>query len=251
MKVSMFCGALLVAGLVGLQSPAWAQQRNSSTYTPKTDALAPAKKAVAEARVEVNKVQQTMNQIKLRLQRSMETKDDWKAAKAARDQAHAQYDVALRAVMDNLKKNPEFISAMKRRDDLQSQVDAAGSGGKLSTAELDQLAADRSKAGLAVTGMEKTAKDNDPKLLEAKAKVEQADTDWKALLQQVDEAVKTDPEYAKAEKDLEAANEKYKQAQTSLASQVKSQRDAELASEKAKASSRRNSSGSTGGGYGR
>src|SRR5205085_7849802 len=151
--------------------------------------------------------------------------------------------------MENLKKNPDHTAATKRRDDLQSQVDAARGASKLSDAELDQLATDRSKAGLAVTSMEKTARENDPKVGEAKAKMDQADNDWKGLLAQVDEAVKGDADYAKAEKDLEAANEKLKQSQTSLASQSKAQRDAELASEKAKASSHRNSS--SGGGYGR
>src|SRR5690349_7097790 len=130
MKVSIFCGALLVAGLVGLHaSPVCAQQR-SSTYTPKTDTLAPAKKAVAEARVEVNKAQQVMNQIKLKVQRQMETKDDWKAAKTARDQAHAQYETAAHVVMENLKKNADYTAAVKRRDDLQSQVDAARGASK-------------------------------------------------------------------------------------------------------------------------
>src|SRR5205814_1126369 len=154
-------------------------------------------------------------------------------------QAHAQYEAAAHAVLENLKKNPDYTAAVKRRDDLQSQVDAARGASKLSDAELDQLATDRSKAGLAVTGMEKTAKDNDQKLGEAKQKMDQADADWKALLVQVDEAVKGDADYAKAEKDLEAANEKLKQATASLASQNKAQRDAEIASEKAKAASHR------------
>src|SRR5690348_14646009 len=173
MKVSMFCGTLLVAGLVGLPaSNVIAQQRSSSnTYTPKPNPLAPAQKNVHEAQTEVNKVQATMGQIKARLQRSMETKDDWKAAKAARDQAHAQYESVLRTLMDSLKKNPDYAAAIKQRNDLQSQVDAANGGSKLSDEELNKLAADRSKVGIAIANMEKTAKDNDPKLLEAKAKV--------------------------------------------------------------------------------
>jgi hypothetical protein len=111
-------------------------------------------------------------------------------------------------------------------------------------ADLDQAVKSRMQAGIEKNKMERSALANDPKVIESKAKMEQADKDWSALIAQADDAVKTDPDYAAAQKKLDAAQDKLKQAKVSLAQQRKQQRDAEIAAAKARAQS----SGSGGGG---
>lgn len=238
----------VIAGLAGLpigSSMCFAQARSSYSSTSNNSPLAGAQKQVHDARVEVNKIQTQMNQIKLKIQRTMEAKDDWKAAKAARDKAHADYEAALRPAIDALHKSPAYMDAARARDEAQAKLDEASgpSGAKMSTDEINQIASDRTKAGMTIMNLEKTARENDPKVLAAKAKMEQADQDWKALLAQVDEQAKQDPDYAKADKELVAAQEKLKQAQVALGQQAKSQEQAEEAAMKARESQRSSGGG--------
>ena len=244
----------VIAGLAGLpigSSICLAQARSSySSSTANNNPLAGAQKQVHDARVEVNKIQTTMNQVKFKIQRTMEAKDDWKAAKAARDKAHADYEAALRPALDALHKSPAYMDAAKARDEAQAKLDEASgpTGAKMSTEEINQVASDRTRAGMTIMNLEKATRENDPKVLAAKAKMEQADQDWKALLAQVDEQAKQDPDYAKAEKELDAAQKKLKDAQNSLAQQAKSQEQAQEAAMKARENSR---GGGGGGGGGR
>jgi len=245
----------VIAGLAGLpigSSVCFAQARSSSysSSTANNNPLAGAQKQVHDARVEVNKIQTTMNQVKFKIQRTMEAKDDWKAAKAARDKAHADYEAALRPAIDALHKSPAYMDAAKARDEAQAKLDEASgpTGAKMSTEEINQVASDRTRAGMTIMNLEKATRENDPKVLAAKAKMEQADQDWKALLAQVDEQAKQDPDYAKAEKELDAAQKKLKDAQNSLAQQAKSQEQAQEAAMKARENSRGGGGGGGGGG---
>jgi chromosome segregation ATPase len=238
--------ATLPAGIAVAQS----YNRPPTSTTPKVDPLLGAKKQVHDAEAEVKKVQVQMLQIKQKLQRTLEQKDDWKAAKAARDAARAEYQAALKPAEMVLHKKPEYIALAKQRDAAQARLDAANSpsGDKLSDADIDQASAQRTNAGLALSRMDKAMQDNDPKVLAAKAKMEQADKDWGALIAQVDESVKSDPDYDKALKDFDAAEQKLKQARLTLGQQAKQQRDAEVAAAKARAAAQQQggSSGSSG-----
>ena len=241
----------VIAGLAGLpigSSICFAQASYSSS-SQNNNPLAGAQKQVHDARVDVNKIETQMNQIKFKIQRTMEAKDDWKAAKAARDKAHADYEAALRPAIEALHKSPAYMDAARARDEAQAKLDEVNSpsGAKMSTDEINQIASDRTKAGMTIMNLEKAARENDPKVLAAKAKMEQADQDWKALLAQVDEQAKQDPDYAKAEKDLAAAQQKLKQAQTALAQQAKSQEQAQEAAMKARENQRSTSGGGGGG----
>lgn len=243
----------VIAGLAGLpvgSSMCFAQARSSYSSTTNNNPLAGAQKTVHDARVEVNKIETQMNQIKFKIQRSMEGKEDWKAAKAAREKAHADYEAALRPAMETLHKSPAYMDAVHSRDEAQAKLDEVNgpSGAKMSTDEINDIASARTKAGMTIMNLEKSTKENDPKVLAAKAKMEQTDQDWKALLAQVDEQAKADPDYAKAEKDLTTAQDKLKQAQVALGQQAKAQEQAQEAAARAREQSQQRSGGGGGGG---
>lgn len=255
MKSPIALRLAVIAGLAGLpigSSMCFAQARSSYSSTSNNNPLAGAQKQVHDARVEVNKIETQMNQIKFKIQRSMEGKDDWKAAKAARDKAHADYEAALRPALEALHKSAAYMDAAHARDEAQAKLDEVNSpsGAKMSNDEIDQIAGDRTKAGMTIMNLEKSTRENDPKILAAKAKMDQADQDWKALLAQVDEQAKQDPDYAKAEKDLVTAQDKLKQAQVALGQQAKAQEQAQEAAERAREQSRQHSGGGGGGGGG-
>jgi hypothetical protein len=92
---------------------------------PKVNPLAGQIKAVKDAKDEVTKIRISMNQAKLKTQKSLEAKDDWKAAKAAVDKAKAQYDAACRPVLAALKDKPEYAALLKQEADAQIKIDMA------------------------------------------------------------------------------------------------------------------------------
>jgi len=119
---------------------------------------------------------------------------------------------------------------------------------KVSDQELAQAQTQRMKAGLALRDMQKTALENDPKVIAAKEAMEKAQKDWSALQAQVDEAVKGDPDYQKAQEQLKAADDKLAAARKSLADASKSAAKARADEEKQRAQSASSSSYGGGGG---
>jgi len=120
---------------------------------------------------------------------------------------------------------------------------------KPSADEIADAATARMKAGLEKHKMEQTALDNDPKVIAAKDKLDQANKDWAALQPQVEEALKSDPDYPKAKETLEAAEKKLVDSKKSLAEASAAQAKAAEARRKAEAQSRAAASGAGSGGY--
>lgn len=98
---------------------------SSTPTTPKVNPLASQIKAVKDAQDEVNKAKLALNQIKIKTQRSLETKDDWKAAKAALDKAKSDYEAAKRPVLEALKKDPQFLALQRQEAEAQAKIDAS------------------------------------------------------------------------------------------------------------------------------
>ncbi|HEX4792217.1 MAG TPA: hypothetical protein VH370_00405 [Humisphaera sp.] len=114
--------------------------------------------------------------------------------------------------------------------------------------EIEQAATTRMKAGLEKHKMEQMALDNDPKVIAAKDKLDQANKDWVALQPQVEEALKSDPDYPKAKEALDTAEKKLTDAKKALAEASATQAKAAEAARKAAEQSRASSSNSGGGG---
>jgi chromosome segregation ATPase len=99
-----------------------------STYAPqqpKVNPLASQQKTVKDAQDEVNKIRISMNQLKLKTEKTLEAKDEWKAAKTAVDKAKADYDAACRPVLAALKEKPEFKAMLKQEAEAQAKIDLA------------------------------------------------------------------------------------------------------------------------------
>ena len=101
------------------------QQQTYVKQEPKPNPLASQIKAVHDAKDEENKIRISMNQIKGKVQKSLESKDDWKAAKAAVDKAQAEYDAACKPVLAALKDKPEYAALLKQEADAQAKLDLA------------------------------------------------------------------------------------------------------------------------------
>jgi len=121
---------------------------------------------------------------------------------------------------------------------------------KPSQDEIEQAATTRMKAGLEKHKMEQMALDNDPKVIAAKDKLDQANKDWVALQPQVEEALKSDPDYPKAKETLDTAEKKLTDAKKALAEASATQAKAAEAARKAAEQSRASSTGGGGGAYG-
>ena len=95
--------------------------------TPKVSPLATQQKAVKDAQEEVIKANAALNIIRLRVQRGMESREDWKAAKLAKEKAANEYEASMKPVLAALRNKPEYKAVVKQETDAQAILDQSSS----------------------------------------------------------------------------------------------------------------------------
>ncbi|HWE92737.1 MAG TPA: hypothetical protein VG269_02080 [Tepidisphaeraceae bacterium] len=232
--------ALIAAAFAGLPVVARAVPNN----TGPNSALASGAKQVADARADLEKANKQMLVIKKRVSSTFEAKEEWKTAKDAVKESKAELEAAKKPVLEALVKKPEYISASGKRDAAQAAMDEANKPAAPGSEDSDKPKPDPAAAAQAYTNavlemkkMNKEALEEDPKIVTAQQKYNDALAAYEALQVQVDDAVKLDPEYASAQQAVTAAEERYKQARESQAAAAKAAADAAAAAAKSKAPS--------------
>ena len=236
--------------------------------------LASQRKMVADAQAGVTQANQQISQLRAKTETKFADEPEWIAAKKNLADAQAAYDAAIKPVIAALHSDPEYARLATERKAAQASLDAAKGGksvGDDAVASTATTAADDQKPavdpteqaaatvlndGYAMNKMESEAKANDPKVAEAKQKLDEAKKAMETLRLQVDAALQTDPAYTAAQAQLATAQQQLGQARTQLAQAEKAARAAAAAARPKPSSSSGGSNGyggssSRSGGYGR
>lgn len=195
---------------------------------PRPNPLAGPQKAVNEARAEVEKAKLAMFPIRKRVEAQFEVKPEFKAAKDAMAKSKADYELQAQKLTASLQKTPDYKAQVEKRDKAQLVLDNAskptpiGSDApKISDEEVNAASKDRADAGLAIKKMETDATNSDPTYLSLKQKYNAAKSDWDALAVQIDDAMKLDPSYPDAKRNLDSAEMRLQQALDAYKAAVK------------------------------
>ena len=246
--------AALVTGSVAalLTSPAAAQYPGTGYggQTGPDPAMVQAKQQVKDAEAAVAKVRSDMNKIKSRFAARYEGKTEWEEAQKNLKKAEAAYSAANKAAMNRLQKSKEYQAQREKQVKADEQVTAMQGKAKVDKKLLDKALQDRTDAALQMRKLESEMVKNDPNLVSAKEKLDDAKKTLEALQEELNEAVKVDPEYQALEVEMETAQTNLEQMKMALQQQQMAARDARRAQQEAERASR--SSGRSGrrGGYG-
>jgi hypothetical protein len=158
---------------------------------------------------------------------------EYAKAKKDLDKATADVTVASRPALNAARNKPEYMAASKGKADAQAQYTALQDDPKHNAAEIDRLGNEIVQDGTLMSKMEREAVEGDPKVLDAKARQDQARQVMDGFKTQLDDAAKNDKDCQAAQQQLEAAQAAVTAAQQNLASTRKS--EAEAAKAKAEA----------------
>ena len=232
--------AFLAAGLLAaVPAVTRAQQPiprgpSSSGGGAASSGLADARKQVTAAEQQVNDARKNLAAAKKKLEAQFLVKPEWNKTKQALDRARLDEDRTRNAVLAALEKNPQYKAARTGQEAARKKYQELQSG-KPKPEELDRTAQAIQTHGLTMKALEKEAMDNDPKYLDAKSRLAQAQQEMSALQSQVDQAAQTDPECVAAQQALDQASQQLEQSKQSLAQQAKAEAEARAAAAKAKA----------------
>ena len=251
---------LLAAGLLALgvaAGPALAaapippSPGGGSPRTPRTpSASGQARDALSAAKAQLNAANALLNRVRSRVEASFKTLPEWQAAQKEHDKAKADLDAATKAVMTKLKARADYKAASDGWEAADAKNRKLQAAPGANPAELDVVAAELFAHATTIRNLEKEALENDPKIMEAKARMEEAKTKFDSFKGQVDAAAMSDPEYQQAYQQVQAAQQQVQAAQQQLleaqrADAAQKQAEAKARAEAAKAKSR--SGGGSGG----
>lgn len=241
--------ALLTGGLAAVLPLSADAQYPGQGYGRGPDpALLDARRQLKDAEAIVTKIRSDMNKIKVRFSSRYEGKTEWEEAQKAMKKAKAEYNAANKKAMARLQASKEYQAQKEKLTKADEQVEAVQGKRKIDKKALDKALQDRTDAALAIRKLESNMVREDPALVEAKQKLADAKETWQALQEELDEAVKQDPDYQAMEVELETAQANVDQMKMALQQQQMAAREARRAQMEAERQQR--SGGRSGGGYG-
>ena len=163
------------------------------------------------------------------------TRPDWQAAVKEHDKAALDVKSAERANDSKLKARPDYKAALAAWTAADTKYKSLEADFKANQTELEALHQERTKQVLVMRDLAKQATDNDPKLIDAKARVAEAKAKVDAYKAEVELAAQSDPEYAAAQQQVMAAEQQVVSARQALAEARKADTLAKAAAQKQRA----------------
>ncbi len=245
--------ALLTGGMAAvLPTPASAQYPGTGGPRGPDPAMIEARKQLKLAEAEVTRVRGDMGKIKTRFAARYEGKAEWEEAQKNLKKAEAAYTAANKKALNKLQQSKEYQALREKQLMADEQVTAMQGKAKVDKKLLDKALQDRTDAAIQMRKLEAQLVQDDPALTAAKENRATANKTWEALQEELDEAVKQDPDYQALEAEMETAQANVEQVKASLQQQQMAVREARRQQQEAERQSRQNSrsSGRKGGGYG-
>ena len=188
-----------------------------------------ARRQIAAAQVQVNEIKAEQKRVKDQLMGEFESKEEWKNTLTNHKKAKAEYDKAEKAAMRAMTAKPEYKKLAQERQAAQAKYDEIIKQRNPSPDAIARAGTEVSKIALAMKKMENDAVANDDKALAAKEAFEKAEKEMKALEEEVEGALMSDPDYLQIQQQLEQAEAQVKQMRDQLAQQTKSEQQAKAA----------------------
>ena len=244
--------ALLTGGMAAvLPTVASAQYPGTGAPRGPDPAMVEAKKQLKLAEAEVARVRGDMGKIKSRFAARYEGKTEWEEAQKNLKKAEASFAAANKKALNKLQQSKEYQALKEKQLKADEQVTAMQGKAKVDKKLLDKALQDRTDAAIQMRKLEAQLVQDDPALTAAKDKLAEAKKTWEALQEELDEAVKQDPDYQAREAEMETVQATVEQVKASIQQQQLAVREARRQQQEAERQSRQGSrSGRSGGGYG-
>ena len=202
---------------------------------PKTEA----RKQISLAQTEVNNIKAEQKRVKDKLMGEFESKEEWKNTLANHKKAKAEYEKAQKAALRAMAAKPEYKKLSQERQAAQTKYEEINKERSRNPDAIARAGTEVSKLALAMKKMENDAVANDDKALAAKEALEKADKEMKALDEEVEGALMSDPDYIAIQQQLEQAEAQVKQMRDQLAQQTKAEQQSKAAAGRAASQTRR------------
>jgi hypothetical protein len=243
LRCCLACALLIAGGWI--VSPASAQNNPNQQQSP----VAMAAKAVNDARVVLRKAQAEVQKVKDKAKAELMQKPEWAPVTAELNKATSNVATAKRAAMNAAHNKPEYIAAVKQRDDadkVRQQANATPQPGaddnKVSDADLAAAMTNYSTAALKMKAIEKQVMADDQALNDAIARLDAAKSKMGQLDAEVDESLKNDQNFQQLQMAVATAQQQVDQAEQQL-TQTKQQIAEQHAQEARSRASSNSSSG--------
>ena len=206
----MLCGGLVGAGLV-----LCVMQQVSHAQSTAGDA----KKRVVEAQRTLNELRAEQKKMRDQMRVEFEDKDQWKNTVIRFKKSKAAYEQARKQALAAMRAKPEYKQTVKDREALKTKLDELQEKRNPDADAIAQAGAALTEKGIALKKMETTAMAEDEKAAVAKEEYEAALKEMKALEEEIEDALASDPDYEalltkldNAEQQLDAARTAQKSA---------------------------------------
>ena len=173
---------------------------------------------------------------------------DWQSAQKDHDKAKVDLDTATRAALSKLKTRADYKAASTAKDATDAKYRQLTEDPKGNQAELETLAQQRAAHVVTMKKMEGEALENDPKVIDAKARLAEAKAKVDSFKSEVDLAARSDPEYVAAEQQVQVVQQQVATARQQVADAMKADGAARAAESKARAEAAKAKSKGSGGG---
>jgi hypothetical protein len=217
---------MLIAGLAMGQ----AQTPTNNPLPPPVDRTGSteAKKKVQTAETEVNRAKAALADVVAKLRMDFEAGQDWQNAQTAQKQAQADYDAARKPVVEAVKKKPNYQNA--EREKAAAEKELADLRAKNVIGEAILKAVNRqADATTEMMKLENEAMNAEPKVVEARKKLAEANAAVVMLKKQFDSSLSADTSWQEAKKGMDMAQEQVATAQKELKEALAREKDADKA----------------------
>ena len=224
--IPLFVVALLMAA--PLQAQTQNPNSSSNALPPPVDrsGSTEARKKITAGEAEVKRAQQALADVVAKLRTDFESGQDWQNAAAAQKQAQADYEAARKPVVESVKKKPAYLNAEKEKAEAEKELNDLRAKNTIGEPILKAVNKQSEAANLLMK-LENEALNADPKVVESRKKLADANTAVAALKKQFDGSLAADTNWQEAKKGVDTAQEQVASAQKELKDAIAREKDAD------------------------
>jgi hypothetical protein len=208
---------------------------NNNTPPPPVDhsASIEAKKKLAEATADANKANRAASDIVAALRRDFQQKPEWTAAQTALKDDQGKFDLVHDGTIAKLQRDPKYTALKTARLKAEAERDAMLKEGRGSAEDQKRAIDAVFIAAEAFTKMENAALASDPAVTVARDQLAEDNKKAAALLAQFDAIVKQNPDWLKANQEVEQKQQAVADARKTLTAALATEAQAERDRQKA------------------
>jgi hypothetical protein len=187
-----------------------------------------AKKKITAGEAELKKAQQGLAEVVAKLRTDFEAGQDWQNAATAQKQAQGDYEAARKPVAESVKKKPQFQSAEKEKAEAEKELNDLRAKNTIGEPILKAVNRQSDAANMMMK-LENEALNADPKVVDTRKKLADANTALAALKKQFDGSLAGDMGWQEAKKGVDMAQEQVVLAQKELKEAIAREKEADKA----------------------